>query len=74
MLTLRGKREETHEEKKGFYYRMERSQGQFYRQFALPAAVYSTHIIAKSKQGVFEVTIPKKEQKKVKKIEVKVED
>lgn len=74
VLTLKGKREETNKEKKGSYYRMERTQGQFYRQFTLPAAVDSTHIIAKSKQGVLEVIIPKKEQKEVKKIEVKVED
>jgi HSP20 family protein len=74
MLTLKGKREETHEESKGSYYRLERSQGQFYRQFTLPAVVDSTHIIAKSKQGVLEVTIPKKEQKEAKKIEVKVEN
>ena len=74
VLTLKGKREETREETKGSYYRMERTQGQFYRQFTLPSAVDSAHIIAKSKQGVLELTIPKKKQKEVKKIEVKVED
>ncbi len=74
MLILKGKREEAHEETKGSYYRTERVQGQFYRQFTLPAAVDSTHIIAKSKQGVLEVTIPKKEKKDIKKIEVNVED
>lgn len=74
VLTLKGKREETHEETKGSYYRMERTQGQFYRQFTLPSAVDSAHIIAKSKQGVLELTIPKNKQKEVKKIEVKVED
>jgi len=74
VLTLKGKREKTHEETKGSYYRMERMQGQFYRQFTLPAAVDSTHINAKSKKGVLEVIIPKKEQKEAKKIEVKVED
>lgn len=40
MLTLKGKREEVHEEKKGSFYRMERMQGQFYRQFTLPTAYY----------------------------------
>lgn len=74
VLTLKGNREEAHEETKGSYYRTERMQGKFYRQFTLPAAVDSTHIIAKSKQGVLEMTIPKKEEKEVKKIEVKVED
>src|SRR5688572_12769516 len=59
MLTLKGKREEIHEETRGSYYRTERMQGQFYRQFTFPAAVDSTHIIAKSKQGVLEVSIPK---------------
>lgn len=74
VLTLKGKREEVHEEKKGSFYRMERMQGQFYRQFTLPTAVDSKHIIAKSKQGVLEVTIPKKEKTEIKKIEVKVEE
>jgi HSP20 family protein len=74
VLTLKGKREEVHEEKKGSFYRMERKQGQFYRQFTLPTAVDSKHIIAKSKQGVLEVTIPKKEKTESKKIEVKVQE
>jgi len=74
LLTLKGKREEVHEEKKGSFYRMERMQGQFYRQFTLPIAVDSKHITAKSKQGVLEVIVPKKEKTEIKKIEVKVEE
>jgi len=74
VLTLKGKREEEHEEKKGSFYRMERMQGQFYRQFTLSTAVDNKHISAKSKQGVLEVIIPKIEKTEVKKIEVKVEE
>src|SRR5579883_2663872 len=56
VLTLKGKREEIHEEEKGTYYRVERMQGLFYRQITLPTEADSTQISAKSKQGVLEIT------------------
>ncbi len=74
MLILKGKREESFAEKKGTFYRKERMQGKFYRQIALPTTAESKHIIAKSKYGVLEITIPKKDTAEVTKIHIKVEE
>lgn len=74
VLTLKGKREETREEDKGTFYRMERMQGQFLRQFTLPASADNKKITAKSKQGVIEVIIPKKANTETTKVEVKIEE
>lgn len=59
-LTIRGEREsETKEEKEG-YKRIERVRGSFYRRFTLPDTADAEKIAAKSKNGVLEITIPKK--------------
>ncbi len=74
ILTLRGARYfEKTEDKKG-YTRMERSQGQFYRRFSLPQTADDTKISAKYKQGVLEISIPKKEMAVEKKIDITVEE
>ncbi|QBR82974.1 Hsp20/alpha crystallin family protein [Legionella israelensis] len=74
MLTIKGERElEKTEENKG-YTRMERLQGKFHRRFSLPDTADSNNIEAKCKNGVLEITIPKKEASKPKTIKVKVED
>jgi HSP20 family protein len=52
---------------------MERFSGTFYRRFTLPEDAAGEKIQAKSKDGVLEVTIPKKERHVPKKIEVQVE-
>ncbi|HHT0592150.1 TPA: Hsp20/alpha crystallin family protein [Legionella anisa] len=74
ILTLRGERHFEKTENKNGYTRMERSQGQFYRRFSLPQTADDTKISAKYKQGVLEISIPKKEMAVEKKIDITVEE
>ncbi len=74
VLTIKGEKEsETKSEKDG-YKRVERSYGSFYRRFSLPDTADAEAIVAKSKHGVLEVVIPKRESVKPKKISVSSED
>lgn len=70
-LTLRGerKREMQFEEKDA--HRLERSFGVFTRSFILPMTVDPARISASYKNGVLELTIPKVEHAKPRKIEIK---
>ena len=71
VLTMKGERKtETGEERAG-YKRIERSRGTFYRRFNLPDSADAEHIKASSKNGVLELTIPKVEKAKPRKITVK---
>ncbi len=70
VITIKGeKKSEATTEKEG-YKRVERSYGTFYRRFSLPDTADSEAISAKSKDGVLEIIIPKKEAVKPKKIAV----
>jgi len=70
VLTLKGeKKQETQEEKENFH-RLERSYGSFTRSFTLPAGVKQEDIKASFKDGVLEVTMPKVEEAKAKKIAI----
>jgi HSP20 family protein len=69
-LTIKGEREEEKKEEKKGYKRVERSWGSFYRRFNLPDNVSTDKIVAKSKNGVLELTLPKTEVVKPKKIAV----
>lgn len=72
MLTIKGgKKMETREEKEG-YKRIERSRGSFFRRFSLPDSADTDKIKANCKNGVLELTIPKIEKVKPRKVEVKV--
>lgn len=70
-LTIRGEKKEEKEEKGKTFYRMERSYGSFCRTIDLPAAVEADKAKADYKQGVLEITLPKTEQVKAKKIPIK---
>jgi HSP20 family protein len=72
MLTLRGERKFENEDKKENYYRLERSYGSFLRSFTLPNTVDADKIHAAMKDGVLELTIPKKPEAKPKEIKVEV--
>lgn len=73
-LIIEGKTESEKEEKKKHYYRKERKSGSFYRSLSLPCAVIGEGIKAKTKNGVLEISLPKKEKDKShKKIEIQVE-
>lgn len=58
-LTLKGKRESEKKEEKKDFMRIERASGTFYRSLNLPNIGDSSKIIAKFKNGVLEITIPK---------------
>jgi len=71
VLTLKGERkfEETLDEER--YYRDERRYGSFQRSLALPQGVKADEIQANYDDGILTVTVPKAEEEKPKKIEVK---
>ncbi|KTD17603.1 Hsp20/alpha crystallin family protein [Legionella jordanis] len=74
ILTIQGERKFEKKETKDNYSRVERMQGQFYRRFSLPQTVDEKKISAKCKNGVLEISIPKKEASMQKKIDVKIEE
>ena len=70
VLTIKGeKKTEAKTEKEG-YKRIERTYGSFYRRFSLPDTANPDAISAASKQGVLEISIPKRESVQPKKINV----
>lgn len=71
-LFLRGERKFEKDVAKENYHRMERSYGHFQRSFALPSSVHQEKTKAKIKEGVLEITLPKTEKTKVKKIDIEV--
>ncbi len=73
ILTIHGKREFEKTENKDEYSRIERVQGQFYRRFSLPQSADEAKIDASYKNGVLQVTIPKKEASKGMRIEVRTD-
>ncbi|MFO1257590.1 MAG: Hsp20/alpha crystallin family protein [Gammaproteobacteria bacterium] len=74
VLTVKGERKTEKKEETNGYTRVERSYGTFYRQFTLPETADQQNISAKSKHGVLEIVIPKREKEQGKKINIKVED
>lgn len=70
-LWLTGERKEEKEEKEKTYHRVERSYGEFRRVLPLPSEVLEDKIEAKFTDGVLKVLIPKAEEAKTKRIEVK---
>lgn len=72
VLRIEGEKKHEYKQEKGKYYHLERSYGKFCRTFALPDSVEAEKIDASMKNGVLELTLPKKEQARPKAIEVKV--
>lgn len=71
-LTIKGERKAESEVKEEDYYRCELCYGKFSRSVALPAAVEAKKVEANYENGILEVTLPKAEEAKAKKVEVKV--
>jgi HSP20 family protein len=71
VLTLHGERKEEKEVKDANTHLMERVYGSFTRSFSLPTTVDATKVTAVYKDGVLEVTVPKIETAKPKKVEIK---
>ena len=72
VLTLHGERKFEREVKEENYHRVERTYGTFSRSFTLPSTVDSARIEARFKDGILEVTLPKAEDAKPKRIDVQV--
>lgn len=70
VLSIRGERHIDKEEESENYRRVERVRGSFYRRFSLPDSVDAERITARSSHGVLEVTIPKQEKLKPRRITV----
>ncbi len=72
-LTIKGERKFEDEEKKECYVRSERAYGKFERSFTIGVPIEASEVKASYKDGVLEVTIPKAEEIRPKKVEVAVE-
>ena len=70
ILTLSGERKAEHERKEKGYYRLERSFGRFSRSLTLPEGVNADAISASFDKGVLEVSIPKPEERKPRRISI----
>lgn len=73
VLTIKGEKNTEAKTEKDGYKRVERIYGSFYRRFSLPDTADNEAISAKSKNGVLEIVIPKREAIKPKKISVAAE-
>ena len=71
VLTLKGERKRESEVEEGNAYRLERVYGAFTRSFSLPTTVDPSKIQAVYKDGVLEVTVPKLDAAKPKKVQIR---
>jgi HSP20 family protein len=72
ILTIRGERKFEEEVKKENFHRMERSYGEFLRTFTLPPFIDVNKIVAEFKEGLLFLHLPKREEAKLRQIEIKV--
>ena len=71
VLVIKGESEKRSEVEDKNYYRKEIRSGSFYRSLPLPAHVAGDKASAEAKDGVLRISIPKKEEVKPKKMEIK---
>lgn len=71
-LLIKGEKKEEKEYQEEDFVRTERSYGSFYRALALPESVDADKVKAAYKNGVLELTLPKKEEVKPKQIAIDV--
>ena len=71
-LVLHGERKREDEVEDDKVYRLERVYGTFTRSFTLPTTVDTARINATHTDGVLEIVLPKAEEAKSRKVEVKV--
>ncbi len=74
VLTIKGEKQSENKTEENGYKRVERTFGTFYRRFSLPDTADPEGITAKTKHGVLELVIPKREAAQPKKIKVEAED
>jgi HSP20 family protein len=70
VLTIRGEKKFENEAKEENYHIVERQYGSFERSFTLPTTVNADDVKAAYKAGVLEVTLPKVEAAKPKKVSI----
>ena len=70
VLTISGERKSEQERKEKGWYRLERSFGRFSRSLTLPEGVNADSISAHFDKGVLEVSIPKPEERKPRRISI----
>ena len=70
VLEVKGERVESESEEEVIYRRSERRAGSFQRRFHLPETADADNVTASNSNGGLEVTIPKQEKAKPKRIEV----
>ena len=70
ILSIKGERSSEAKEDGARYSRVERSHGLFYRRFALPDTANAEGISASGRNGVLEITIPKKPETTPRRIQV----
>jgi len=71
-LIIKGEKKFEKEDKKDNYHRIERFYGTFQRSFLLPETVDSEKIKAEYKNGVLDISIPKKPEVKPKQVKIEV--
>ncbi len=71
-LTLRGEKKRLEESKTESFHRIERSHGEFVRQFSLPTGLDEDAVEANFVDGILEIKIPKREPEKPREREVKI--
>ncbi|MCB1023734.1 MAG: Hsp20/alpha crystallin family protein [Acidobacteria bacterium] len=74
VITLKGERRFEKNDEGDNYHRVERAYGSFTRSFSLPRTVSAEHTSADFKNGILRVSLPKKEEAKARKIEIRGED
>ena len=72
VLTVSGERKAQHEDKREGYVRVERSYGSFRRSLTLPEGVDADAVTASFARGVLEISIPKPEQRKPRRVAIQV--
>lgn len=73
-LSISGERRAEHESKERGWYRIERSFGGFNRSLTLPEGVDPGSITAQFDRGVLSLRIPKPEERKPRRVEIKAGD
>ena len=72
VLTISGERKAAHEEAGSGFYRLERATGAFSRTLTLPDGIDPDAVEASFDKGVLEVSIPKPEQRKPRRVSISV--
>ncbi len=71
ILSLKGERKSETREEKAQFTRVERTYGSFYRRFALPDSADPDGVSATGRNGVLEISIPKRPETTPRRIEIK---